>query len=453
MNDLTIVSRSLRVRMFSTVTTTLTVGVAVALMLTLLMMKDSGRKSFERGSGNMHLVVSTDASPLTTLLNNVYFAGMVRRPIPYAQFEQLRDRYAPEGSNGFAVPIAVGDSYRGLPVVATTPEMFTAFEPAVGEPFRLREGNFFEGDLELVVGAVAAREAGLSLGDRVTLTHGAGAGGGGDPGHVHDEFRYTVVGMLEPTGSAHDRAIFSSLRSAWLLHALDRLEREGKHTHHDHAHGHDHEPHDDCDGTAHHDELPVKPEDLTAADRVVTGVYLRVPTREGRGVSAGLQQAFDQLRRDPTITVAQPAQEIDRLFTIVGAVDKILIAMAGAVLLAGGVSILLAMYHSMEQRRRQIAVLRVLGASRGRIFGLVLAEAALLGAFGAAAGVLIAWTGASWVAWAMRAQVGLWVEPVMPLDLMLLVSAGAVVLAMVAGLLPAVLAYRTPVSNHLRPQS
>lgn len=452
MNDLTIVGRSLRVRMFSTVTTTLTVGVAVALMLTLLMMKDSGRKSFDRGSGNMHLVVSTDASPLTTLLNNVYYAGMVRRPIPYKQFEQLRDRYAPAGANGYAIPIAVGDSYRGLPVVATTPEMFTAFEPTVGEPYALREGNFFVGDLELVVGARAAREAGLSLGDRVSLTHGAGSGRGGDDGtgHVHDEFKYTVVGILEPTGSAHDRAIFSSLQSAWLLHALDRLEREGKHTHDDHDHGH---AHDDHEGHEHHDELPVKPEDLTDADRLVTGVYLRVPTREGRGVSAGLQQAFDQLRRDPTITVAQPAQEIDRLFTIVGAVDKVLLAMAGAVLLAGGVSILLAMYHSMEQRRRQIAILRVLGASRGRIFGIVLAEAALLGVFGAAAGVAIAMLGGRIVAWAMREQLGLWIEPAMPAELTLVVSAGAVVLAVLAGLLPAVLAYRSPVSNNLRPAS
>lgn len=449
MNDLTIVGRSLRARMFSTVTTTLTVGVAVALMLTLLMMKDSGRKSFDRGTGNMHLVVSTDASPLTTLLNNVYYAGMVRRPIPYKQFEQLRDRYAPAGANGYAIPTAVGDSYRGFPVVATTIEMFTAFEPVVGEPFKLREGNLFVGDLELVVGAKAAREAGLSLGDRVSLTHGAGSGRGGDggAGHLHDEFKYTVVGILQPTGSAHDRAIFSSLQSAWLLHALDRLEREGKHKHDDHDHDHAH------DGHEHHDEAPVTPEDLTDADRVVTGVYLRVPTREGRGVSAGLQQAFDQLRRDPTITVAQPAQEIDRLFAIVGGIDKVLLAMAGAVLLAGGVSILLAMYHSMEQRRRQIAILRVLGASRGRIFGLVLAEAALLGVFGAAAGVVLALAGGEAVAWAMREQLGLWIEPAMPLELTFVVAAGAVVLAVLAGLLPAVMAYRSPVANNLRPAS
>lgn len=463
MNDLTIVLRSLRVRLFSTVTTALTVGVAVALMLTLLMMKDSGRKSFDRGSGNTHMVISTDASPLTTLLNTVYYAGMARRPIPYQQFLQLRDRYAPADSNGFAIPIAVGDSYHGNPVVATTDEFFTRFQPVAEHPFKLREGNFIRGDFEVVVGAHAARDAGLALGDRIVLTHGSGGSRGGE-GHVHDEFRYTVVGILEPTGSAHDRALFSNLQSAWLLHALDRLEREGKikHDHEDHdekdtdhkAGGQPHDAHDDHDDHDHHDhEPPVKPADLTDTDRLITGIYLRVPTREGRDASAGMQQVFDQLRRDPSITVAQPAQEITRLFSIVGAVDKVLIGMAAAVLLAGGVSILLAMYHSMEQRRRQIAIIRVLGASRARVFSLVLSEAAILGILGAALGVALALLGGRVVAWAMREQLGLWVEPVMPLDLTLAVAAGAIVLALVAGLLPAIFAYRSPVADNLRPSA
>ena len=106
-------------------------------------------------------------------------------------------------------------------------------------------------------------------------------------------------------------------------------------------------------------------------------------TRAGSDATAVLAQVFDQLRRDTSITVAQPAQQINNLFTIVGNIDKIFLGLAGVVMISSGIAVMLALYNSMEQRRRQIAVLRVLGCSRGRIFGLVMTESAMLGLLGA----------------------------------------------------------------------
>jgi putative ABC transport system permease protein len=442
MTDWTIITRSLAVRRLSTAITVVSVAVAVGLLLTLLTMADSGRKSFERGTGNMHILVVRDPSPLTGVLNSLYYAGIPRAAIPFRKFEEIAvfgpAQVPPGMAPGYAIPIQIGDSFKGLPVVATTPEFFSRFEPVPGEPWALRNGEFFDADLEVVVGAAAAVQGALNVGDSILFTHGSGdsrGGGGGGGGHVHDEFAFKVVGVLEPTGSAHDRALFVSLQSSWLMHALDRLEASGTFAH----------------GTLKANGLPVAPEDLTDADRLITGIFLRVPTRAGSDAAAVLPQVFDTLRRDTSITVASPRQELDRLFAIVGTFDTILLGMALVVLVGSGLSITLALYNSMDQRRRQIAILRVLGCSQRRVFGLVLTEAAIIGLLGALVGVVLALLGGAIVASIMRSSYGVHITPTLPPDLTLGVVVGAILLAALAGLLPAVLAYRTPVANNLKP--
>ncbi|MEL7485534.1 MAG: ABC transporter permease, partial [Planctomycetota bacterium] len=158
-----------------------------------------------------------------------------------------------------------------------------------------------------------------------------------------------------------------------------------------------------------------------------------------------------QLRADTTITVAQPKEEIDTLFNIIGSIDQILIAMAAAVMVSSGIAIMLALYNSMEQRRRQVAILRVLGCSRGRVVTLVLIESALLGLFGALLGLIGAFIGSQVVASALKAQVGLVVNPLFDPTLTAVLIAATVLLGALAGLAPAILAYRTSVSRNLRP--
>lgn len=454
MNDFTIIRRSLGARKLSTIFTSLSVAVAVALMLVLFMMRDSGRAAFERGSGNMHLLISADSDPLTGILNSVFLAAPPRRYVDHAKFEQLSSRAPWE----YFIPTQIGDSYRGLPVFATTPDFFTKFKPDPNEPWKLKGGRFFDKNFEVVLGARAAEETGLKIGDKIALTHGMpktraqlqeeGITGDAPAPHVHEEYKFEVVGILEPTGGAHDRAIISGITSAWILHAHDRHEKEE----------HDEEAAEAAKsgGAAHaehdHEHEPLTTEaDLIDSDRKVTGIYARVATRPGSDSSAMIPVVFNQLRADPTITVAQPTQEINKLFAIVGSVDQILIAMAAVVAASSGISILLALYNSMEQRRRQIAVLRVLGASAGRIFRLVLAESLVLGAIGAAVGVMVALIGARIVASEMKARLGLVIEPSISPLMGVCVVGGAIALAGIAGLLPAIVAYRTSVAKNLRP--
>lgn len=442
LTDFTIIRRSMTARLFSTVTTIITVAVAVALMLVLLSMRDAGERAFERGSGNMHLLVSRDSSPMVSVLNGVFYANAPARPIAWAEYEKLIEPLPLE----FAVPVQLGDSYRGLPVLATNREFFTKFKPDPVEGWSLVGGRFFEKELEIVLGAAAARQTGLKIGDSIAVTHGVGKVAAGAETHVHSEYAFTVVGVLRPTGSSHDRALFIDLNSAWILHAHDRREAEeaaaGEKEHEDEDHDHAHE---------HEQEPRVTVADIQDRDRLITGVYMRVLTREGQDASAALPQVFSMLRADPSITAASPTDQVRRLFAIVSNIDQVFVAMAAVVMVSSGIAIMLALYNSMEQRRRQIAVLRVLGCSRGRVFGLVVTESAILGVLGAAVGVALAVAGGMAVAVVLKERLGLVVEPTLPLEITLVVVLATVALASAAGIIPALMAYRTSVAKNLRP--
>jgi putative ABC transport system permease protein len=417
-SDLAIVLRSLQTRLFQTLVTAATVAIGVGLLLTLLSMRESGRDVFKRGSGNVDLLVTAEPGALVSVLNGLFYAGAPANPIPWSRFVEIRDGYPWQ----WAIPMQQGDNYRGYPVLATTSDFLTRYEPEPGVPWQMAEGRVFESPFEVVVGAEVARATRLGLGDRLTVTHGGG-GSREDHGHSHDEYDYTVVGILEPSGSAHDRALFSDLDSSWVLHAFDRHEREGRHVH-------------------------VGVDDLEEVDRAITGILLKVPSRGG--TSAALPQQFVRLQREG-FTVAQPAQEIGRLLAIVGNIDGLLVAMAIAVLLASGVGIMLALYSSMDLRRRQVAILRVLGASAGRVFSIVLTESALIGLGGALLGVGLAAAGSAIVASTLVERLGLVVPWSLDARLALIVVLGTTLLASLAGLLPAMLAYRTHVADHLKP--
>ncbi|UYV11369.1 MAG: ABC transporter permease [Phycisphaera sp.] len=423
-----VVLRSLLARRFQTVTTTITVAIAVGLLLTILSMRNATRETLERGAGNMHLVVSAEPSALVSVLNSVFHAGTPSRAMTWLQVQQLQR----DPRVAYALPIQQGDSFEDYPVTAVEPRFFEQFSPDAGyDPERdgedgrwsVANGRAIEGRFEAVLGARVAQETGLGIGDELFLTCGLAGGG-----FVHGGFSYTIVGVLELSGTPHDRVVFADLASGWVIHAQDKRDRQ-------------------AGGEADR----VTEGDLSAADRLVTGVYVRGVVREGRQASAAVADLASDLRRNPSLMVASPASEIDALFRIVSRVDRLLIAMAFVVLVSGAVSIMLALYTAGQMRRREVATFRVLGASRGRLVLWVLAEAVMLGAAGAVVGVVMSVLGGLAVSWGLKAQLGLVVEPAVSPVAFGVVGMAAVVLAALAGVAPAVLAYRTPVAAHLRP--
>ncbi|MEE2895803.1 MAG: ABC transporter permease [Planctomycetota bacterium] len=447
MTDFRLVLKSLFGRPTSTAVTVLLIGIAVALLLSMRSLREAGRDSFTRGVGNAHLIVSAESSPLVTVLNGLFYANPPRAPLAQAKISEIVDGFP----WAMAIPTQLGDSFQGHPVVATTPEFITRFEPAPGEPWRLAKGRNFEGPFEVVIGSRVARDTGLDLGSRLHLTHGIGssrehshADPGAEPGidaigsvghdhvhcdeegHVHDEVVFEVVGVLEPSGTHHDRIVVADLEGGWLVHAFDRRAAEGR-------------------------PPPTSVADLEEPDRLVTGLLLRTPVRAGRGSAAIVQQAYDRLRRDPMVTVASPSTQVDNLFGIVADLDAVFLALGVGILVSGSCSVMLALWNSMELRRRQIAVLRVLGCTRMRVLGLVVTESAVIGLLGAAVGFALAIAGGGVAAGVLASRTGVVIEPSVELRGAVIIAAGTVVLACLAGIAPAFKAYRTPVAENLRP--
>ena len=422
--DTTLLARSLAARKFSTATTIAVVALGVALMLVLLSMKDAGRQAFDRGRGNMHVLISgPQQDPLVTVLNSIFYSGAPRNYM----FITKRDELLATNPLAWAIPTQLGDSFGGLPVMATTTDFFALFQPTEAAPWTMTEGRIFNKPFELVVGSEAAEITGLNIGDRIPLTHGIPRFD--KDAHVHDEYLYEVVGILATTNTLHDRAIFSDLTSSWTLHAHDRRKVElGP------------------------DAVPT-PADLIDEDKKLTALYARVLSRPGRDVSAIFQSAFNGLRSDPSITIAAPKQEIDKLFRIVGNIDQIIVALAATVLVVGAITVMLVLYQAMEQRRRQIAVMRVLGCTKPRIFSLIITESAIIGTAGALAGTAVGLIAARVVADILYQRLGLVINPGFEARLILGLAVATIALAAVAGLIPAVAANRTAVIKNLRPNA
>ena len=421
MNDISIVVKSVRSRRLSTIITAASVAVATALLLTMLSLRTASFEAFQRGTGTTHLLVSADSSPLSAVLNGVFYANAPSNPIAWSKFQEIKNGFPYD----WVVPTQQGDSFRGFPVAAVGPEFFTRFEPVRGEPWKLVDGQFPSKLFEVCLGSTVAADTGLRVGQKIVLTHGTGAS---PHAHEHEESPFVIVGVLQPSGSAHDRVVFTDLESSWILHAQERREHAGI-------------------------EEAATVADLTDEDRKITGILLRLPTRPGRDASAAIQQQFDALRRDTAIVVAQPAQQIDRLRSIIGNIDELFIALGVAVLLSSGISILLSMHNSMAERRKQIALLRALGVARVRITGMILTEATLIGFAGAIGGCALSLIGNAVASGALKSRIGLVVDPTLDPRSTVIIVAGAIVLSALAGVLPAITAYRTPVADNLRPEA
>lgn len=392
----------------------MSVAIAVGLMTLLISMRSAGENAFKRGTGNVEILISKESGPLASVLNSLFYAEAPGNSILYSQFQELKKDYP----FAWTVPTQLGDSYQGSPVMGTTSEFFEVFEPAIGTPWSLAKGRIFESSFEVVVGSEASKLNRLNIGDSIVLQHGAPQSAGG---HHHDVFEFNVVGILNPTGTAHDRAVFTDLTSAWILHAHDRREaQQGEHVH-------------------------TLESDLIESDKKITGIYASIGTRK-----AALTQILSSLRRDPNWTIASPSSTVGNLFQIVSNIDQILLAMAIAVLLSSGVSILVALYNSMDQRRHQIAVLRVLGASKMRVFNLIFTESAMIGVFGGSVGVGLAIISGRAVSIALQSKVGVFIEPSLPLDGYLMILLATIALSCIAGIIPATIAYRTSVVRSLR---
>jgi len=463
--------RNIEQRALASSLTALSMALGVAVMIAVIVIHSVAVRQFEQDAQGYNLIVGGKGGALQLVLSTVYYLGQPLYPIPYSYYEKFIDDGEFADLTEVAVPECLGDSYVApngevFRIVATTPELFDKIHYgnyADGTPKRyefqpggrnlknalsLSGEEFEEAAFEAVVGSVAAARSGLKVGDKINPTHGLGA-----EGHKHDAF--TVVGILKPTGTANDRAVFINIEGFYLLegHALsghddhEAAAHAGEADHeHDHeaedAHDHDHEDddgHDHEHAHEHHEPLPLD-------QREVTSILVLCKSALGPTV---LDTAINKGEGHVAQAVA-PIREVTRLMDgIVGPIRLILLVLTVLIVIVAAISILVSIYNSMSERSHDIAVMRALGASRSAVMNIVLVESILLSLGGGLLGIALAHGMIGVASPYVEARTGVtlgWLQ--FEWQEIVLIPA-LVVLASLVGFLPAVSAYRTDVAKAL----
>ncbi len=412
-----IVRKSLRQHIVSTTVTALAIALAAGLVMSVFAIQRQTYAAFTGGDIGFDAVLGARGSQLQLVLNTVFHLETSPGNIPYSLYKEIAGNAQVE----LAIPYAVGDNYEGFRIVGTTEEIFTEFGFRRGKKFQPEPGGrFFDSDAqEAVIGSFAARETGLKIGDIFQPYHGLIF----DEKNRHND-DYTVVGILEPTNSPSDRVI-------WI--PLDGIYRMSGHV----LRG------------AGENYTAQTGETIPDEAKEVSAVMLKFKSPQ-----AGMN--LDQLinRQGKAATLAFPiGRTMAELFDKLGWVNRVLELVAYLVVVVAAFSILAGIYNSINERRREFAIFRALGARRPTVFAVILLEAVSVAAIGTLLGycvfILIMWA----TAFIVREQTGVvldifrfeWALVFTPL-LMIIVGA-------VAGILPALKAYRTDVAENLSPVS
>ena len=395
-----IVWKSLRQHALSTAVTALSIALAAGLLMAVWTVKEQSRATFSSATGDFDGVLGARGAKLQLVLNAVFHLEASPGNLAWADYEAIQK----DGRVALADPLAVGDNYRGYRLAGTTPEFFTRAGDQSGKKFSIAAGRFFDPTLrEAVVGSFAAQRLGLRPGDKFHPFHGLTF----DETKQHAE-TYVVVGVLKPSNTPADRVI-------WIpLEGIQKM-------------------------TGHAAE--------TESDISAVLVKLKSP-------AFGQQLDLQYNRQGNRLTFAWPiGRVLAEMFDKIGWFDQVLALVAYLVALVAVGSVLASLYNSMNERRREIAILRTLGAHRTTVFGAIVLESAAITTLGVLTGFLIHAVIVFVVAGVLRAQTGVVLDPFAFSSVMLGAPAALIALGALAGMVPAVKAYRVPVAENLTPMS
>jgi len=395
-----IVLRSLRQHALSTAVTAASIALACGLMMAVWAVKTQSERTFTQVTGGFDAVLGARSSKLQLVLNAVFHLEASPANITAKDVEDI----GKHPGVALAVPIAMGDNYRGLRIVGTTTNLFTQ-EYAEGRSFKVRApGRLFDPTLrEAVVGSFAAKKLGLGYGSHFHPFHGLSESE--EKEHEHED-EYVVVGVLEPSNTPADRVIWIPLAGAQQMegHAAEK-----------------------------------------SSEVSAVLVKLRSPA-----LGAALDQAYN--KQGERLTFAWPiATTMADLFSKISWFDRVLALVAALVAVVAAGSVLASIHNSMNERQRQIAILRALGARRSTVAATVVLEAAAIAGIGVVAGFAVYFGILTAAARIIRAQTGVVLEAWSWHPVLAWAPLGLVALSALAGLVPAVKAYRTEVAENLAP--
>jgi len=411
-----IVLKSLRQHWLSTGLAAVSIALGVALLVSVASLREQTHRNFTQEGLGVDAVLGPKGSPLQIVLNAMYHLEEMPGKVKWTYYQKVLEQPVVESG----IPFITGHSYAGFRVNAIDGRFFTEFEYAPGGRFSFKpadggQGRAFEADGEAVAGFEAATALHLSLGQTFNPICGVNAG---DPVHVNDNIRF--VGIMAPTGTPHDRAIYIPLKSFYSL-------------------------------GGHGDEV----REMAASEehREISGAYLRIKRIRGGAIHPGIQDLKYDVNQSSSAQLVIPAEVLPRLFNVIGWVDTVLLSIGVLVTLLALLFLFVALISALRERRRDLALFRCLGATRRTVFGLILCEAAFIATLGTILGIVLGHGIVAVGSHLIKVETGLRFSAgyVSQADCFMLPA--ALLLGLLAGLLPAIQAYRLGVLSNLAPVS
>jgi putative ABC transport system permease protein len=325
-------------------------ALGVGLISLLLLVNRQLEEKFEKNLAGINLVIGAKGSPLQLILSSMYHIDAPTGNIPIQEIRPFINPRHPFIKT--AVPLSLGDSYKGYRIVGTNSDFFKVYGAETGQ------GKMFEKTMEAVVGANAAKALDLKIGDTFFSAHGLQD----DLEMTHDHASFRITGILKPTGSAADQLILTATQSIWAVH-----EHDAAHQQEDHS-----------------NELDIQRPLSDFPEKAITALLLQF---KGRNIQTlNMQRSINE---NTNLQAATPAIEITRLYSLMGIGADALRWLALIIIAVSGLSIFISLYASLKERRYELALMRTMGASPFRLFALIVLEGLLLSALGYLIGIAL----------------------------------------------------------------
>ena len=392
----------LRARGLNTALNVLLLALGIATITLLLLTTSQLEERMQRDARGIDLVVGAKGSPMQIILSSIYQLDVPTGNVSWKQAQELARNRAVRKM----IPLALGDNHKGFRIVGTNPDYVAHYR------VRLARGRMWQKPLEVVLGADAAASTGHGIGATFFGAHGLGGRAGE---HAHEAHPYEVVGVLARSGTVVDRVILTDVASVWAVHA-DQY---------------------DIKDVGRIAEL--MPDD----EKEFTSLLIQYSSP----IAAATLPRY--INNNTDMQAASPAYETARLFTIIGVGVDVLRGFALVLIIAAGLSVFIALYNALLERRYDLAVMRMLGARPGKLMALMLLEGLMLAGFGAALGIALGHVLTEVLGMALTAAKQVTVTGWAWVNDELWLIALALGVGVVAALLPAWRAYRTDIASIL----